>query len=426
VLSASDGAQIVCLSAPVEVRVPADVPTAADPPGPTPSPMPAKGPDVEALAARRRQADSDRRQHPRRQREHQIRRRAAAFAEKVKPWGCSCSQAARHLHLVPRTLAHWCQAQRDRTLAVRSRGRPCKQSAHQSRLAVAELLRDSGPWKSVPALRHAFPNMPRAELVDLRLDYWQDYRRDHRLFTEVLTWHVPGRVWAMDHLKPPVPIDGLSTKAFSVRDLASGMVLAWQPVPDETAATTRDILLALFLEFGPPLVLKFDNGPAFKAEVEELLDDWLVTPLNSPPMTARYNGACESAHGWLKHRTAWIAAHAGRPGHWTSDDFEAARRQANEDIYDHGELGPNHLQRWQARRPINLAERHDWLLTLTHLHDQIYQQMDAHSKAQLTATDRAAIERRVIRRACVESGLLSVVGRRITLPLRPNKRAKIS
>jgi transposase InsO family protein len=52
----------------------------------------------------------------------------------------------------------------------------------------------------------------------------------------------------------------------AVRDLASGYQLAWLAVPDEAAVTAAAALAALFREHGPPLVLKSDNGSAFRAE----------------------------------------------------------------------------------------------------------------------------------------------------------------
>jgi transposase InsO family protein len=159
-------------------------------------------------------------------------------------------------------------------------------------------MQDVGPQVGLPTMRATFPNIPRCELVDLRRDYRREFREGNRQATEELTWHTPGRVWAMDHAEPPRPIDGLYRALISVRDLASGMQLAWLPVPDETAETTVDALRALFAEHGPPLVLKSDNGPAFKSGlVKELLADWGVVPLRSPPVTPRYNGACEAGIG---------------------------------------------------------------------------------------------------------------------------------
>jgi len=45
------------------------------------------------------------------------------------------------------------------------------------------------------------------------------------------------------------------------------------------------------------------------------------------------NGACEAGIGGLKTHTHHLAAHHGRPGRWTSEDVEAARRLADEEQY---------------------------------------------------------------------------------------------
>ena len=195
------------------------------------------------------------------------------------------------------------------------RGRPCKESPFQRRLAVAEFLRDRGPGIGIPAMRVAFPDVPPCELVDLRLDYWRVYRQHNRVVLEELTWHSPGRVWAMDHTKAPTPVDGIYPKILAVRDLASGMQLAWLPVPDETADTTSKALHALFMEHGAPLVLKSDNGSAFKSGLlKALLSEWGVTPMRSPPRTPEYNGSCEAGNGSMKLRSHYRAASAGRSG----------------------------------------------------------------------------------------------------------------
>ena len=46
----------------------------------------------------------------------------------------------------------------------------------------------------------------------------------------------------------------------TVRDLASGCTLAAMAVASEDAITTIDVLRALFAQYGPPLLLKADNG----------------------------------------------------------------------------------------------------------------------------------------------------------------------
>lgn len=385
-----------------------------------------KLPDVGAIAARSRRVVGAMRQRPRREQEHQARRQALDFAASVKAEACSCRQAARRLCMRPRTLSDWCCRQRRGQMTCRPRGRPSKESPFQKRLAVAEFLRDTGPDIGIPAMRVAFPDVPPCELADLRLDYWQTYRRHNRVVLEQLTWNSPGRVWAMDHAKPPKPVDGVYPAMFAVRDLASGMELDWLPVPDETATTTRDALLALFVQHGPPLVLKSDNGSAFKGDVLALLHSWQVTPLPSPPETPRYNGSREAGIGALKNRTRHQAALAGHPGFWTSDDTETARRQTNELHYPNGPSQPTARDIWQSRAPIHRAERERFHLTVQRFRSQIQEAMDPTSRESLTAADQAAIHRRVVRQALVELGILSTKWRSITLPIKPKKLARIS
>jgi len=273
-------------------------------------------------------------------------------------------------------------------------------------------------------MRVAFPDIPPCELADLRLDYWRVYRHHNRLVFEELTWNTPGRVWAMDHANPPERVDGIYGDMFAVRDLASGMELDWLPVADQTAVTTRDALLALFVEHGPPLALKSDNHSAFKGEVITLLNDWGVTPLLSPPHTPRYNGSREAGIGSLKNRTRHQAALAGHPGSWTSEDTEAARRQTNELPNEHKQ--PTALEVWQSRTPIDESERKRFLLTVHRIRSQMEETMDSRSRESLTAADEAALERRVVRQALVERGILSTKWRSITLPIKPKKCARIS
>ena len=56
-----------------------------------------------------------------------------------------------------------------------------------------------------------------------------------------------------------------------------------------------------FTRYGPPLSIKRDNGGNLNHHaVNQLLEDAMVVPINSPVMTAAYNGAVERAQGELK------------------------------------------------------------------------------------------------------------------------------
>ena len=249
-------------------------------------------------------------------------------------------QAKQRLCVPRRTLSRWRQACH-RQDPCQPRGRPCKQSSPSQRQEVLDWLDREGCHLGSPALRAAFPSLPRCELLELQRLWRMAYRAAHRVTMPRLTWHQPGSVWAMDHTHPPEPIDGIYPSILCVRDLASGMQLAWQPVPDETAGTTITVVESLFAAHGLPLVVKSDNGSAFKDQgFTDLLKQHRVVPLLSPPRTPRYNGSCEATNRHGKVRTDHFAQrnHGGR---WTTAAFEAARRQANELLRPKGHLAAN-------------------------------------------------------------------------------------
>ena len=235
----------------------------------------------------------------RRAREAAARQRFVDFSLAAHAAGWTYTRVAAHLAVPVRTLTHWRERLHDpRQPLMPPRGRPCVTSSPAARSAVLDLLEDTGPRLGLPTLRRVFPELRRCELVDLEHDYRQAFRQSHRISREVLTWHAPRRVWAMDHARPPQPIDGRYGSILSVRDLGSGRQLAWLPVPDETEGTTCAALEALFAEYGAPLVLKSDNGSAFRSGLlGDLLAQHGVTALFSPAVTPRYNGACEAGNG---------------------------------------------------------------------------------------------------------------------------------
>jgi transposase InsO family protein len=331
----------------------------------------------------------------------------------------SCRQAARCLRLSPRTLAYWNQRQQQGQLIPRDRGRPCVEFSVDECVSVHAVFQEAGPRLGLPTLQEQFPELRRCVLADLQSDYRFAYQDAHRQVVEELTWTTPGAVWAIDHTQPPQPVDGVYRQILAVRELASGMQLAWTPVLDATAEEAALVLATLFTEHGAPLVLKSDNGSAFISQkFHELLDAWHVTPLFSPPRTPRYNGACEAGIGAGKSRTAYQAARHGRYGDWTSDDLEAARCWANEYHYPHGLAAGTPAARFAARPLIDPALRAAFHATLDCNQHQL--QHD-HSLSGLDLTDvlRALLTRRAIRCALVEHRLLLTHRRSIPLLIRP-------
>src|SRR5262249_21352989 len=201
-------------------------------------------------------------QRPRRQGEAAVRDHLAAIRAWAREQGWHVAVEAARLKVSERSLRGWSARQR----RVVARGRPVIRPPLDVRQDVLVQLAEEGPGVSVARLRAAFPHVPRAELVDLRGRYRRLCRQRGRERMARLTWTQAGVVWAADVAWPPEVIEGRYPRLLSVRDLASGMQLAWRPVRGESAAETRGVLTGLFGEHGAPLVLKMDNGPAFHSE----------------------------------------------------------------------------------------------------------------------------------------------------------------
>lgn len=355
-----------------------------------------------------------------------MRRHVASFSETLHAEGVTFRHVARQLNLPLRTLSHWRhQLHAPQPSPWQVRGRPCCESTLELRQEVLELWETTGPRLGIPMLRQLFPEMPRCELVDLERDYRMAFRRTHQVSREVLTWKQPRRVWAMDHVHAPSPIDGCYSEILSIRDLASGLQLAWLPVPDEMADTTCAVLQWLFHAYGPPLVLKSDNKAGFRSDTtHDLLAHFGVKELFSPPVTPRYNGGCEAGNGALQVRTHEQAALRGRAGYWICDDLEAARRHTNECVVSASQRTPQQL--WDQANPITAEERHVFLQTVRDTERTLRETLAAHLALPSTPRAEDALQRRVIRRALVELGLLSINRRLIPLPLKRRKLAMFS
>src|SRR5262249_57147111 len=89
----------------------------------------------------------------------------------------------------------------------------------------------------------------------------------------------------------------------------------------------------------------------------EALQGWLraagVEALFSPPVLPSYNGSCEAGIGALR----WRALRRGRPGEWTWEDVEGARREANAQGRPQGRRGPTPEEAWAVRPVVREAER---------------------------------------------------------------------
>jgi transposase InsO family protein len=117
-----------------------------------------------------------------------------------------------------------------------------------------------------------------------------------RLYRRI-EWHVPNVAWAIDATERGR--DRLGRKLFvhAVQDLCSRYRFEPLVALESKGPAVADHLAKLFRRHGPPLFLKRDNGsPLNAAEVDAVLAEYGVIPLNSPAYYPRYNGVVERGH----------------------------------------------------------------------------------------------------------------------------------
>jgi len=356
----------------------------------------------------------DRQEH-RRQQERDLRMRSVSLFQELRGDEWSTAEAALVLGLSPRTLSRWEESWETNRLEPKRRGRPPRIAPFERQAEVLGFLKANGPGTSIAVLQAEYSDLARAELSALRTDFRAEWRLRHAQEQCQLEWLCPGSVWAMDFTHPPHRIDGVFPAILNVRDLASHQQLLWLAVEHENAATVVDALADLFAVHGAPLVMKCDNGPAFRADVTKrfLLDQEVFT-LYSPPYCARYNGACERANRTLKELTEHIADQAGRPGFWKGDDLLEARLRANRFSRPWGATGATPEQTWRVRGSLSLDNRQNMWQHLSSEIATVLNQRELDSTVALSHYTQAEIERLAAPPVLEQLGLLHVTRRRIT------------
>jgi transposase InsO family protein len=143
--------------------------------------------------------------------------------------------------------------------------------------------------------RHYQDQISRRDLQALTETVRRELAHQHRAELRHITWQVPGLVWSLDDAEL-VRLADHKLYLHQVQDLASRYKFTpWvgEQVLGETVAVHLE---QLFLQHGPPLVLKRDNGSNLNQQaVDEVLARYLVMPLNSPHHYPPYNGGMECA-----------------------------------------------------------------------------------------------------------------------------------
>ena len=360
-------------------------------------------------------------QRPCREAERAVREVAVRYIEQASQQGTPASVVAQQLRASARTIRHW-KSQGAGSFALR--GRPPKTCSVAQRNEVVRFLSQvSGPVVGLAALRALFRTIPRCILENLLRRYRRVWRWRYLQKGFRLTWHRAGSTWAMDFSEAPHPIDGIYPYLFAVRDLASHRQLSWIPFRGETALETIAVLVELFHLFGPPLVLKSDNGPAFIAEIlAAVLRDWGVSQLFSPPYHPQYNGALERSNGTLKTYTHQHAIHEGHPFRWTSNDVDQARELANTLTRPWGYRGASPDEAWQARTPITAEERASFLTTLALERHKATSEMTSDQIKELDRKTLVSIDRLALSQTLQDQNYLTMT--RVARP--PKKPRRLS
>ena len=136
----------------------------------------------------------------------------------------------------------------------------------------------------------------RRELASLITQTRKEVNRNNDDKMKRVLWHQVNIAWGMDDTLA----EGRSN-IHNVRDMCSKYQLppltGKLPSGKEVAAHLK----GLFDMYGVPLVLKRDNGPNLKSkEVQALLEEHMIIPLDNPYYYPKYNGSVENGQGELK------------------------------------------------------------------------------------------------------------------------------
>lgn len=335
--------------------------------------------------------------------------------------GLTGREVAERLGLLAGTLRAWEYRWRLDRLASAARGRPvCHELPRaQRQTALWALHRTRGRIGVKQLMLLVWPPVPRSALCDLKARWrYAAHRRGGKLCGEV-EWMRAGTVWALDWTDPDSPLEAPYTKLLVVRDLASEWNLLSLPCAGEDGGLATRELERLIARYGPPAVLKRDNGKSLCNGAMDLVCAHSgILALTSPPRCPGYNGACEAGIGSLKMHAHHLATAAGRGEEWSCDDVDAARAEVNARVRRNG-LSADDM--WSARRVFGEREREQlW---------SRYREQEARERAarglelgaELERLEQASVDRRAIAKALEEEGLVRYRRRWIRPPIRGRK-----
>ena len=231
--------------------------------------------------------------------------------EVKKKFSLSYAGLSRQVGLGCTTLMRWKRRVARGQAAVGRRGP--KKVAPLDLAALKEKIRslDHGNRRSrgTGRVHRAYGSaISRRDLDRLVREVRQDIRRQRAAIRCQVTWLRANLAWALDDCEKMVGPGQKKLHLHNLTDLCSRYKLP--PIASDSLACGEEVaghLEYLFERFGAPLFCKRDNGGNLNhVAVNDVLAQARVIPLNSPPATARYNGAIEHTQGEFKsYLTRW-------------------------------------------------------------------------------------------------------------------------
>jgi len=227
------------------------------------------------------------------------------IAELKKTYCLSNSSLARQFGLSYTTLMRWKRRLSMGQPAVKKPGPKKVEPLNLGQLRKKIRDLDHGEKRSRGAgrLHGAFNGaISRRELNRMIRIVRNENKRQRAVRRYHITWLKPNLAWAMDDCQKPAVVGSGRLHLHNLSDLCSRykfhpLASASIPCGEEVAGH----LDHLFSRFGAPLFCKRDNGGNLNhLSVNEVLEQALVIPINSPPNTAQYNGAIEHTQGEFK------------------------------------------------------------------------------------------------------------------------------